>query len=180
MHNFSDFRWFLDNTLTYRKAKNKNISEIRDIWRKSETFFRIFEKSELSLWILISYSVIFGDNRELSEEIWKISQNLSENWKMRKSEIISEKFWEIFPPGINPFCAQILNYFKKQLYFLFIKYLCGLHEYIKFFNSGLNNIESDGRDWHRRCFRRPFQKHYKEFCINFHLSPCSQLAAVQL
>ena len=67
-------------------------------------FFRICQKSEVSplfFEYLISHSVIFGDNRELSEGIWKISENFSKNWKMRKSKIIYEKFWEIFPPGIR-------------------------------------------------------------------------------
>ena len=30
-----------------------------------------------------------------------MSQNFSENWKMRKSKISFEKFWEIFPPGVT-------------------------------------------------------------------------------
>ena len=45
---------------------------MRDIWKKRETFLKNFEKSELSPLFFeyqISYSVIFGDNRKLSEEI---------------------------------------------------------------------------------------------------------------
>ena len=60
---------------------------------------------------------------------------------------------------INPFVTQILYYFGTQLHYLFIKYLCGLHEYIKFFNFGRKNIESDRRDTWHRCFRRPFHTH---------------------
>ena len=88
------------------------VSQFHRFWRKYEIseengrlFFRICKKSEvypLFFEYKISHSVIFWDNRELFEEIWKISQNFSENWKMRKSKIISEKFWEIFAPGRSP------------------------------------------------------------------------------
>ena len=100
------------------------VSQFHRVWRKYEIseengrlFFRIFEKSELSLWILISYSVIFGDNPELSDEIWKISHNISENWKLRKSKIIPEKFWEIFPPGLPNYRkhgASMLNVYNEH------------------------------------------------------------------
>ena len=68
---------------------------------------------------------------------------------------------------INPFFTQILYYSGTQLHFLFIKYLCGLHEYIKFFNLGRKNIESDRRDTWRRCFRRPFHTYaYYSVCLS--------------
>ena len=57
---------------------------------------------------------------------------------------------------INSFFTLILYYFEKQLDFLFIKHFCGLYEYIKFFNFGLEDIDSDKRDiWHRWCFAVP-------------------------
>ena len=63
---------------------------------KNMRFFTEFLKCRVSpifLEFLVSHSVIFRDNREFSEKIWKISQNFSENWKMRKSEIIPEKYF---------------------------------------------------------------------------------------
>ena len=88
--------------LEFSVSQSHRVRRKYEKYRENERlFFRIFQKSELSPLFFeyqISYSVIFGDNREISEEIWKISQNFSENWKMRKSKIISEKFREIFPP----------------------------------------------------------------------------------
>ena len=63
---------------------------------------------------------------------------------------------------INLLFTQILYYFETQLHFLFIKYLCGLHDYIKFFDFGLKNIDNDRRDTWHRCFRRPF--HTYAYC----------------
>ena len=58
---------------------------------------------------------------------------------------------------INSFFTQIIYYFKTQLNFLSIQHFCGLYEYIKFFNFGLKNIDSDRRDtWHHWRSRRPF------------------------
>ena len=64
--------------------------------------------------------------------------------------------------NINPFFTQILYYFETQWHFSFIKYLCGLHEYIKFCNFGLKNIDSDRRDTWHRCCHRPF--HTYAYC----------------
>ena len=78
-------------------------------------FFRICEKYEVSPLFFeyqISYSVIFGENLELSEEIWKISRNFSENWKMRKSKIISDKYFHqgVFDKRLSSYNLLLCKY----------------------------------------------------------------------
>ena len=71
-------------------------------WRKWETFFTTFHIYNFSYfhWALSFHFVIVGVNRELLEAVGEISRNFLENSEMRKSEKISELFWEIFVPGI--------------------------------------------------------------------------------